>query len=143
MIQNRFLAMKKILLILTIQSLLAFGGACASEQPLSPGKDSKVSIPRIARDYVNVYTSEGDVFPGPNAANLITGHFYEDWVPNDHCFVRDDSGRWHAFGITHPLTDLSHVHAGEYLLFHAIAPPGALKEALKPKTGSESLRKQP
>lgn len=123
--------MKKIRLILAIQSLLAFGGGCASEQPPSPGKESKVSTPRIASDYVNVYKPEGDVFPGPNAANLIAGQFYEDWVPNDHCFVRDDSGRWHAFGITHPLTDLSNVHAGESLLFHAIAPPGDLKETLK------------
>ena len=90
-----------------------------------------MSTPRIASDYVNVYKPEGDVFPGPNAANLIAGQFYEDWVPNDHCFVRDDSGRWHAFGITHPLTDLSNVHAGENLLCHAIAPPGDLKETLK------------
>ena len=123
--------MKKILLISAIQFLLAFGGACAGEQTPSPGKDSKVSIPRIAGDYVNVYKPGGDVFPGPNAANLIAGQFYDDWVPNDHCFVRDESGRWHAFGITHPLTDLSNVHAGEHFLFHAIAPPGALKEALK------------
>jgi hypothetical protein len=61
----------------------------------------------------------GDVFPGPDAAELIAGRFYDDWVPNDHCFVRDESGRWHALGITHPLTDVSNVHAGEHLLFHA------------------------
>jgi beta-fructofuranosidase len=123
--------MKKILLILVIQSFLAFGGAWAGEPPLSPGKDSKLSIPKIAGDYVNVYQPTGDVFPGPNAAELVAGRFYEDWVPNDHCFARDESGRWHAFGITHPLTDPSNVHAGEHLLFHATAPPGALKEALK------------
>jgi arabinan endo-1,5-alpha-L-arabinosidase len=131
MIQNGFPVMKKILLILTIHSLVASGGACASEQPPSPGKDPKASIPRIAGEYVNVYKPGGDIFPGPNVAKLIAGQSYDDWVPNDHCFVRDESGRWHAFGITHPLTDLSNVHAGEQLLFHAIAPPGALKEALK------------
>ncbi|MBN2581108.1 MAG: hypothetical protein JXB10_19145 [Pirellulales bacterium] len=25
-----------------------------------------------------------------------------DWAINDHCFVRDDAGTWHVFGITHP-----------------------------------------
>ena len=123
--------MEKILVILTMQSLLAVGGARASELAPSPGKNLKASIPRIASDYVNVYRPEGDTFPGPNAANLIAGQFYEDWVPNDHCFVRDDSGSWHTFGITHPLTGVSDVHAGEHLLFHAIALPGVLKEALK------------
>lgn len=123
--------MNKILLFLAILSLLAFGDACAGEQPPSPGKSSKARVPRIVGDHVNVYKPAGDVFPGPNAAELIAGRFYDDWVPNDHCFVRDDSGRWHAFGITHPLTDLSNVHAGEYMSFHAIAPPGRLKEALR------------
>jgi arabinan endo-1,5-alpha-L-arabinosidase len=123
--------MKKILLVFLVQSLLVFDGAPAGEQPPSLGKDSKVSVPRIAGDYVHVYKPAGDVFPSPNAAELIAGQFYEDWVPNDHCFVQDQSGRWHAFGITHPLTDLANVHAGEHLLFHAIAPPGTLKEALK------------
>jgi len=132
--------MKKILLVLTIQSLVAFEGTCASEQSPSPRKDSTVGIPRIASDYVNVYKPGGDVFPGPNAADLIAGQFYEDWVPNDHCFVKDESGRWHAFGITHPLTDVSNIHAGENLLFHAIAPPGALKESLK-EGGWKDLRK--
>ena len=95
------------------------------------GTKPKVSIPKITSEYVNVYRPAGDVFTGPNTANLIGGRVYKDWVPNDHCFVRDESGRWHAFGITHPLTDVSNVHAGEYQLFHAIAPPGKLKEVLK------------
>ncbi|MBT3342854.1 MAG: family 43 glycosylhydrolase [Gemmatimonadetes bacterium] len=90
-----------------------------------------MSTPKIASDYINVYKPEGDVFPGPQSANLTVGQFYEEWVPNDHCFVRDASGRWHAFGITHPLTDLSDVHSGEHLLFHAIAPPGTLKGVLR------------
>jgi beta-fructofuranosidase len=95
------------------------------------GKNPKVSIPRIAGDYVNVYRPKGDIYPGPNAGALVAGRFYEDWVPNDHCFVRDESERWHAFGITHPLTDVSNVHAGECLLFHAVASPGPLRESLK------------
>jgi len=132
--------MKTILLIVTVACVLTFGGACAGEQPPSPGKESRRRIPRIVGDYVNVYKPGGDVFPGPNAANLVAGQFYDDWVPNDHCFVRDDSGRWHAFGITHPLTDPSNVHAGEHVLFHAMAPPGALKESLKEGTWKD-LRK--
>lgn len=95
------------------------------------GKDRKVSIPTIVGEYVHVYKPGGDVFPGPKAANLVPGQFYKDWVPNDHCFIKDDSGRWHVFGITHPLTDVSNVHAGEHVLFHAIAPPGTLRESLK------------
>ncbi len=123
--------MKKILLLLVLYSFLSLGGANAGEQLPSSGKDSRVSVPRIAGEYVHVYQPAGDVFPGPNAANLVAGRFYDEWVPNDHCFVRDESGRWHAFGITHPLTDVSNIHAGEHLLFHAVAPAGALKEGLR------------
>lgn len=123
--------MPKILLILAMQSVLVLGVGCASKQASSPGKDSEVKVPRIASDYVHVYKPAGDVFPGPSVANLVAGEFYEEWVPNDHCFVRDESGRWHAFGITHPLTDVDHIHAGETLSFHAIAPRGTLKKALR------------
>ena len=122
--------MKKILLIVTLQSLIAPGCVFAADQPPSPGKNPKVNIPRIASDYVNVYKPGGDVFPGPGEANLVAGQSYEHWVPNDHCFIKDDSGRWHVFGITHPLTDSRNVHAGENLLFHAVAPPGTLKNSL-------------
>ncbi|MHB8900867.1 MAG: family 43 glycosylhydrolase [Thermoguttaceae bacterium] len=115
--------MNKNLFIVTLL-VSAASPSFAAEKP-------KTRVFGIAGDYVNVYQPAGDVFSGPNAANLIGGQFYKDWVPNDHCFVRDESGRWHAFGITHPLTDPSHVHAGEQLLFHALAPPGTLKEALK------------
>lgn len=90
-----------------------------------------MSVPRIVGEYVHVYKPGGDVFPGPNAANLVAGQFYDEWVPNDHCFVRDESGRWHAIGITHPLTDVSEIHAGETLLFHAMAPAGTLRDSLQ------------
>ncbi|MEM9080364.1 MAG: family 43 glycosylhydrolase [Verrucomicrobiota bacterium] len=91
---------------------------------------SQVRIPRIDGEYVHVYRPKGDVFPGPDAAELVTGRFYEEWVPNDHTFARDRSGRWHAFGITHPLTHVDHIHAGEHLLFHAVAPEGSLVNSL-------------
>ncbi len=115
--------------VLAIQLFVLVSGVAADEQA-STRQNAEVSVPRIAGDYVNVYQPAGDVFPGPNAAELVAGQFYEEWVPNDHCFVRDAAGRWHAFGITHPLTQLSNVHAGEQLLFHAIAPRGTLVETL-------------
>ncbi|GAB6164664.1 hypothetical protein JCM19992_06640 [Thermostilla marina] len=94
---------------------------------------SAAPVPRLAGAYVNVYKPAGDVFPGPDEGELIAGKFYREWVPNDHCFVRDENGVWHAFGITHPRTDLDNVHLGENLLFHAAAPPGTLREVLKPE----------
>lgn len=118
--------------ILTLQAILVVGAACANGQSPSRGEESTGSVPRISGDYVHVYKPAGDVFPGPDAANLAAGEFYKEWVPNDHCFVVDDSGRWHAFGITHPLTPPAQIHAGEHVLFHAIAPKGALQEVLKP-----------
>lgn len=92
---------------------------------------SAIKIPRIAGDYVHVYKPTGDVFPGPDTEELKTGQYYEEWVPNDHTFVRDDAGRWHAFGITHPLTSPENVHDGECQAFHIIAPKGNLKDSLR------------
>lgn len=90
-----------------------------------------VKVPCIAGGYVNVYQPAGDVFPGPSAAPLEEGRHYDEWVVNDHCFVRDVQGRWHIFGITHPESGLENVHAGEYQSFHALAPTGKLKEVLR------------
>jgi beta-fructofuranosidase len=129
--ESRFSVMRKIPIVVAVQTIFLSGGAPANAQSSLSGNDSHVSIPRIAGDYVNVYKPGGDIYPGPNVAGLMAGQFYGEWVPNDHCFVRDASGRWHAFGITHPLTDVANVHAGECLLFHALAPPGTLKAALQ------------
>ncbi|WP_437916737.1 family 43 glycosylhydrolase [Sorangium sp. So ce302] len=43
----------------------------------------------------------------------------EPWYINDHCFVRDDAGTWHMFGITHaePAAPLD-----EHIFAHATAP---------------------
>lgn len=43
----------------------------------------------------------------------------EAWYINDHCFVRDNSGRWHLFGIT--ATEPSKP-SNEKFLLHATAP---------------------
>ena len=90
-----------------------------------------VKIPKIDGDYVHVYKPAGDVFPGPDTVELKAGHYYEEWAPNDHTFVRDATGRWHAFGITHPLTSPQNVHDGECQAFHAVAPKGKLKDTLQ------------
>jgi arabinan endo-1,5-alpha-L-arabinosidase len=123
--------MKQIRLVVAVLSLLAHRVAYASEQSLPDEGRSEAVVPRIDGEYINVYQPAGDVFPGPSEGQLVAGKRYEEWVPNDHCFVKDQSGRWHAFGITHPLTDLQNVHLGENQSFHAIAPKGSLKKALQ------------
>lgn len=88
-------------------------------------------IPRLAGEYVTVYRPAGDHFPGPDTRELKAGNYYDQWVPNDHAVVRAVDGRWHAMGITHPLTSPENIHDGEYLSFHAMAPPGTLREVLR------------
>lgn len=90
----------------------------------------EVRVPRIAGPYVNVYRPLGDTYRGPDYPNLVSGRYYDTWVPNDHCFVKDRQGRWHVFGISHPITSLDRIHQGEDQLFHAMAPPGSLSEVL-------------
>ena len=111
--------------------VLAHQAVDADDQSLGQEEAASVRVPRLNGEYVHIYRPAGDVFPGPNAHGLKAGKYYEEWVPNDHTFVRDSSGRWHAFGITHPRTAPANVHAGEYLAFHAIAPAGPLKKVLR------------
>jgi len=102
----------------------------AARQPPPSGAQAKTAIPRIDGPYVNIYRPGGDIFPGPDTATLKAGQYYEEWVPNDHCFIKDNDGYWHAFGITHPRTGFDEVHAGESQSFHAVAPKGSLKDVL-------------
>ena len=75
--------------------------------------------PEITSDYVFIYEPQGDVFKGPDTENLVTGKYYPSWQPNDHCFIKDRTGIWHAFGITHPSSNPGErLHQGEYSLFH-------------------------
>lgn len=85
-------------------------------------------VPRLEGPYVRVYRPAGDRYPGPDTHELKAGEWYADWVPNDHAFVKGPDRRWHAFGITHPLTSTANVHDGEFLSFHTVAPEGALKD---------------
>lgn len=123
--------MIRMWIVITVLFVLACGASYADSQSLTKENRSAIKVPRIKGEYINVYKPAGDVFHGPSVRQLVAGKYYEEWVPNDHCFAQDQTGRWHAFGITHPRTDLRHVHAGEYQSFHAIAPEGALKNTLK------------
>jgi beta-fructofuranosidase len=102
----------------------------AARQPPPAAASEKTAIPRIDGPYVHIYKPGGDIFPGPDTATLKAGQYYEEWVPNDHCVIKDSDGQWHAFGITHPRTDFDEVHAGESQSFHAVAPKGNLKDVL-------------
>ncbi|NOZ24443.1 MAG: family 43 glycosylhydrolase [Planctomycetes bacterium] len=86
---------------------------------------------RIIGDFVPIYIPEGDVFPGPDSERLGAGIWYEDWVPNDHTFIRATDGRWHGFGITAPYTPAPNIHEGEWLSFHITSPAPSLGESLQ------------
>ncbi len=90
-----------------------------------------VKVPRIAGKYVTVYRPAPDRFAGPDTHELKAGQLYRDWVPNDHAIIKGSDQRWHAIGITHPLTTPTHVHDGEYQSFHAVAPAGPLRDVMR------------
>ncbi|MEE8321538.1 MAG: PQQ-binding-like beta-propeller repeat protein, partial [Gammaproteobacteria bacterium] len=107
------------------------GAVSINKRLPSENEASIIKVPRISSEYINVYKPAGSIFDGPSTKLLVAGKYYEEWVANDHCFIQDRTGRWHAFGITHPQTGLRKVHEGEHQSFHAIAPAGTLKRALK------------
>lgn len=86
-------------------------------------------LPVISGDYVNIYVPKGDAFPGPDTDELEAGRWYQEWVPNDHCFIKGPKGYWHAFGITHPLTSFEQVHDGEFQSFHARSSEKSFKRS--------------
>jgi len=99
-----------------------------SNNPDAGGK--KIVTPRIASAWITVYRPGADIFPGPSTAELTAGKRYDVWVPNDHTIVLGPEGRWHAIGITHPITSPANVHDGEQQLFHALAPAGPLASVI-------------
>lgn len=108
-----------ILLIITVSS------AC------SQSRTKSLLIPVQENDFKLVYKPKGDVFFGPDTATLKEGEWYEDWVPNDHGFIKADDGKWHLFGITHPYIDPKDggIHKGENASFHAVSTVNTFKEA--------------
>ena len=82
-----------------------------------------------------VYNPSGDTFFGPDTKHLKEGQWYDEWVPNDHTFVKDEKGSWHIFGITHPLVETDPlskgIHEGENASFHAQSSATNFRETLK------------
>lgn len=115
----------KIILYIGLSTLLF---QCTSKIP------EQVFFPRQANEYVWIYQPAGDYFFGPDTENLKEGEWYDDWVANDHTFVKDADGRWHIFGITHPMVETHPlnlgIHEGEYASFHAISSSTNFKKAL-------------
>ena len=101
----------------------------------------QILIPEQANEYVHIYKPGSDVFFGPDTENLKEGQRYEEWVPNDHTFIKGNDGKWHIFGITHPLVETDPledgIHEGEYASFHAISSATSFKESLKPNHYSD------
>jgi len=87
-------------------------------------------VPRIHGEWVHIYEPKADTFPGPDSQRFNAGHRYERWQVNDHAILKGPDGRWHAFGITHPAVAAGEPdpHEAEWLLFHAAAPEGPLKQ---------------
>lgn len=106
--------------------------------PLCAGEPS-FAVPRVDGPFLRVYQPAEAVYPGPDSEHFHSGRSYAEWVPNDHAIVKGPDGRWHLLGITHPKPDdfqpprynPATVHEAEWLLFHAVAPPGKLKEQLQ------------
>jgi len=95
----------------------------------------KVHIPRQANEFVWIYKPAGDSFFGPDTKHLKEGQWYDEWVPNDHTFVKADDGKWHILGITHPLVETDPlkegIHEGEFASFHAVSSATNFKETFK------------
>lgn len=96
-------------------------------------------IPRLAGEYIHVYTPAPDVFQGPDSKLFKAGERYEEWAPNDFSVVRGKDG-WHLIGITHPrppqfrhvMDRCPDIHDAEWQLFHAFCRCETLREALHP-----------
>lgn len=95
----------------------------------------KILVPKQDNEFVRVYKPAGDKFFGPDTKYLKEGKWYDEWVPNDHTFVKDEKGKWHIIGITHPLVEADPlqdgIHDGEFASFHAVSAATNFKEALK------------
>ncbi|WP_157943831.1 MULTISPECIES: hypothetical protein [Arenibacter] len=96
---------------------------------------NNIFVPRQDNEFVRIYKPDGDCFFGPDTPNLREGKWYDEWVPNDHTFVKADDGKWHIFGITHPLVETKPlnkgIHEGEYASFHAVSAATSFKESIK------------
>ncbi|WP_158969826.1 family 43 glycosylhydrolase [Paraglaciecola sp. L3A3] len=122
----------KTLLVLCLSLFLV---ACihSSQNNKRVEASAKVLIPKQANNFVWIYQPKGDRFFGPDTQRLKQGQWYQDWVPNDHTFIKGDAGLWHIFGITHPYvppSPKSGVHEGEMASFHAVSTVTSFKQSI-------------
>ncbi|MFH0965740.1 MAG: family 43 glycosylhydrolase [Planctomycetota bacterium] len=89
---------------------------------------TSIAVPEIAGPYVNIFKPRGDRYLGPATRNLTDGAFYDEWVPNDHTFIKAPDGAWHAFGITGPYAGI--IHEAEFQSFHIKSPFPSLAASL-------------
>jgi len=107
-------------------------GATHAQPTTKESSQERPMVPVITGDYVHIYDPQGDVFSGPDTADLRTGEYYPLWQPNDHCFVKGPDHRWHAFGITHPASGPGQRrHQGEYVSFHAVSSGGTFESSFE------------
>lgn len=110
-------------------------GCCFVFFQCENNEENKTLIPKQTNNYKWIYKPEGDYFFGPDTKQLKEGKWYTNWVPNDHAFVKDSSGKWHIFGITHPLVEakslIGNVHQGEYASFHAVSSKTNFNETIE------------
>lgn len=98
----------------------------------------RAKTPRQAAPYRLIYKPAPSVYLGPDTDSFKTGECYSDWIANDFTLIKDHSGCWHSFGITHPrppcFIDEFHCdgngHEAEFQLFHATWP-GTLADLLQ------------
>lgn len=92
-------------------------------------------VPVQENKFVTVYQPKGDYFFGPDSKYLKEGKWYDEWVVNDHAIKKDEEGKWHIFGITHPevlTTPLNKgIHHGEWASFHALSYATEFKNTLE------------
>ncbi len=108
---------------------------CIALATMFCARAQQVYIPVQDNDFVTIYHPKGDYFFGPDSKFLKEGKWYDEWVVNDHAFVKAEDGRWHIFGITHPeiLSDPLNlgIHQGEWASFHALSYATDFKKTLE------------
>ncbi len=91
-----------------------------------------MKIPKIVGEYIRAYIPKADNYFGIKTERFEFGQYHEVWQPNDHIIIKGDDGKWHGFGITHPVTsDMpEESHEGELQSFHCATKAGLFSDVL-------------